>query len=73
MTRTPVQSSQISSVGYDHATETLEVEFTTGAVYQYDGVGQATYTNLMTGSEGFGSRFNALIKRGGFQYRKVDG
>jgi len=73
VTRTPVSSSQVNSVGYDHNTEVLEVEFTSGAVYQYRGVGQATYTNLMTGSEGFGSRFNALIKRGGYQHEKVSG
>ena len=35
MIRAPVQSSNIASIGYDSTTLTLEVEFNTGAVYQY--------------------------------------
>lgn len=35
MNRQTVDSSQIRSVGYDEAAKTLEVEFTTGGIYQY--------------------------------------
>ena len=35
MQRKPIQSSQIRSIGYDPATETLEVEFKGGEVWQY--------------------------------------
>ena len=35
MERKPVESSQIRSIGYDEATETLEVEFNGGAIWQY--------------------------------------
>ena len=35
MKRIPVESSQIKSIGYDAATETLEVEFKGGEVWQY--------------------------------------
>lgn len=38
MTREPVQSSNIVSVGYDPATQTLEIEFKGGGVHQYSGV-----------------------------------
>lgn len=38
MDRTPVQSSNVASVGYNKASKTLEVEFRTGRVYQYSGV-----------------------------------
>lgn len=33
-----VSSSMIAAIGYDEATETLEVVFTSGAVYRYRGV-----------------------------------
>ena len=35
MDRDPVQSSNVISVGYDEATQTLEVEFRNGGIYQY--------------------------------------
>ncbi len=35
MNRKAVESSQIRSIGYDAATETLEVEFKGGVVWQY--------------------------------------
>ena len=47
MQRTPVSSTAIQSVGYDPAGLLLEIEFTTGKVYQYRGVPPATYAGLM--------------------------
>lgn len=41
-------STNISSLGYDPASETLEVEFSAGAIYQYYNVGAALYDRLMT-------------------------
>lgn len=35
MNRDPVASSNIATAGYDEPSQTLEVEFTSGAVYQY--------------------------------------
>lgn len=35
MNRDPIASTNIASAGYDEASQTLEVEFTSGAVYQY--------------------------------------
>jgi hypothetical protein len=42
MKRTPVKSSNIASVGYHSASRTLEVEFTSGNVYEYKNVTPAT-------------------------------
>ncbi len=47
MNREPVESSMIRSVGYDAATETLEVEFTSGTVYQYVEVPPEVHRELM--------------------------
>ena len=61
MQRTPVSSTAIQSVGYDPAGLLLEIEFTTGKVYQYRGVSPATYAGLM-GTSSQGTYFNAQIK-----------
>lgn len=54
MIRTPVQSTSISSIGYDVATMTLEVQFLqSGYVYQYQGVPHDVYSAFMAaGSKG---------------------
>ena len=50
MNRDPVASSNIQSVGYDGPSQTLEVEFTNGSVYQYYNVGSALYEQFMRGA-----------------------
>ena len=70
MQRTTVSSSNLASVGYDATTETLEIEFQNGAVYQYFSVPVQVYHGLMQ-AESHGSYFNEHIKNGGFRYRKV--
>ena len=47
MQRTTVSSSNLASVGYDATTETLEIEFQNGAVYQYFSVSVQVYHGLM--------------------------
>jgi hypothetical protein len=48
MKRNPVaNSSSLRAVGYDPAVLILEIEFSSGAVYQYRGVPQATYDGLI--------------------------
>ncbi len=47
MTREPVSSSAIASVGYEPATLTLEIEFHSGAVYRYLGVPERVYHELL--------------------------
>lgn len=53
MNREPVASSNISSIGHDEPSQTLEVEFTNGAIYQYYNVTQELFEQLMqSGSKG---------------------
>ena len=53
MIREAVASSTIVAIGYDEPSQTLEVEFKTGAVYQYYNVAQALADQLMqSGSKG---------------------
>lgn len=47
MNRDFVSSSSIAAVGYDAASETLEVEFTNGSIYQYYNVPQPIYEAFM--------------------------
>ena len=56
-----VASSNVKAIGYDEHTQTLEVEFWSGRVYQYYGVPENTHNQFMqTSSKG---RFlNACIK-----------
>jgi len=43
MDRDPVTSSNIMSAGYDSGSETLEIEFKDGSVYQYYNVSEHLY------------------------------
>jgi hypothetical protein len=61
MNRIQVSSSNISSIGYDSLTFVLEIEFTSGGIYQYIGVPQAVYSSLMAANS-HGSYFAAHIK-----------
>jgi hypothetical protein len=61
MMREPVASTNILSLGYDPASETLEVEFSSGSIYQYYNVGPALYDQLMIASSK-GQFLNAYIK-----------
>lgn len=68
--RMPINSSSLASVGYDHFSGTLEIEFHDGAVYQYFDVPAYVYTGLMSmGSHGY--YFQTFIKNGGYRYQKV--
>lgn len=69
MNRTPVSSSNVASVGYDEETQTLEVEFRNGSVYQYAGFSEGAYKAFMSAS----SKGRYLHKRikGKYAYRKV--
>lgn len=47
MNRTPVNSTNIRSLGYEQETRTLEVEFHNGGLYQYAGVPDTIYRAFM--------------------------
>jgi hypothetical protein len=61
MTRRTVSSSNLASVGYDESSRTLEVEFRSGAVYQYAQVPRTAWRALMT-APSIGSYFNREIR-----------
>lgn len=61
MNRNPVSSSQIVSVGHDPETNTIEVEFNSGAVWQYAGVDAAKHAAFV-GAESLGRHFGKHIK-----------
>jgi hypothetical protein len=69
MDRQYVSSSNIRSIGYDPDSATLEVEFTSGGIYQYFNVPDYRYERLMS-AYSKGSYFADNI-RDVYQYRKV--
>lgn len=69
MERTPVISTNIKSLGYEASTKTLEVEFNSDAIYQYVGVPEAVFMDLMRASS-HGSFLNRHV-RGQYEYVRV--
>ena len=61
MERTSVSSSNISAIGYDADARVLEIEFTTGAVYQYSGVPLGEHEGFMN-ADSKGKYLHANIK-----------
>lgn len=66
MQRHYVSSSRISSVGWEN--NTLEVEFTNGAIYQYYNVAQTEYNSFINSSS-LGHTLSILDKT--HSYRRV--
>lgn len=69
MRRSPVSSSAISSVGYNRKAKTLELEFSSGGVYDYYEVPPEVYAELMS-AESKG-RFISERIRGKYQSERV--
>jgi len=61
MERRPVISSNLVSVGYEPASETLEIEFKNGRIYQYYNVPQIVYETLIIDPSP-GTYFNANVR-----------
>ncbi len=70
MKRAPVSSSNLETVGYHSETQTLEIEFRHGGVYQYYDVPMHRYMELMR-ADSKGHFFDQFIKKAGYRYRKV--
>lgn len=69
MTRTRVQSSNIDSIGYAEDSETLEIEFLGGSVYQYYNVPATEYAGFVN-ADSQGKYFHRHIK-GQYEYSRV--
>jgi hypothetical protein len=61
MDRQSVRSSNIKSIGYDPKSETLEIGFHSGDIYQYFDVPESIFNSLMSASS-HGSYFHKYIK-----------
>ncbi len=61
MIRQPVQSSNIKSVGHDPHTNTLEIEFHSGKVYQFSDVNVDEHAALLR-ARSIGSHLSHVIK-----------
>lgn len=61
MNREYVESSMITSFGFDSSISTLEVEFKSGAVWQYYDVPESVYYEMKSSSS-CGKFFHANIK-----------
>ena len=70
MKRMPVVSSNVSEIGYDPQTETLEVAFKHGGVYQYFGVPAAIYYELVA-APSIGRYLEVNVKKADYRFRKV--
>lgn len=69
MERSPLASRTVLSAGYDAERQVLELEFSSGRLYQFDGVPPATYQWLVrTSSKG---SFVARMINGRYPYRDV--
>ena len=69
MDRSNVASSNIDSIGYDEETETLEVEFHNGTIYQYYNVPSNLHDQLM--QEGSKGRFLNTYIKNAYPYSRV--
>ena len=63
---TAVESTTLATVAYDKARGLLQLEFRSGAIYQYFGVAAAVHEALL-GAPSKGSYFNLFI-RGRYPY-----
>jgi len=61
MERKKVMSSNINSIGFDKESQILEIEFTQGNIYQYTGVSEQVFMNLIDASS-HGKYFHAFVK-----------
>lgn len=69
MERSPLASRTVLSAGYDAERQVLELEFSSGRIYQFDGVPRPTYDWLVrTSSKG---SFVTRMINGRYPYRDV--
>ena len=61
MNKNPVASASLAAVGFDSATQTLEVEFQNERIYRYYGVPWAVFADLQE-ADSKGRFFNSRIR-----------
>jgi hypothetical protein len=70
MERQPVSSTIVASIGYDKASAMLEVEFVSGAVYQYFEVPAQVYLEVVSGESIGKAMTSAVIGR--FRFARLN-
>ena len=70
-TMLPVASTMASAIGYDSDNEVLQIEFNSGAVYQYSDIDEDTWEDLYS-SNAIGKYYNQYIK-GKYQSQSIVG
>jgi hypothetical protein len=63
-------SSNLARARWDNASNTLEIEFIGGRIYQYYDVPQQVFDSLCSGSDSAGKYFMSNI-RGHFRYARL--
>lgn len=63
-------SSTIAAIRYDPRTELLDIRFTSGSVYRYEGVPEFVYRALLR-ADSKGRYFNEIV-RDGYEYEELD-
>ena len=66
----PVSSSMAATIAYDSHEQTLQIEFKSGAVYEYSGVDEETWEDFYS-ADSVGSFYNQQIK-GRFDCERLD-
>ena len=72
MDRYSVNSTNLSSIGYDEETSTLEVAFNSGLVYHFYGVPFLHFDGLLRAGSA-GKYFDRFIRKSSYNYRPVGG
>ena len=62
MERIAITSTSMISIGYDATAEILEIEFMKGGAYQYSGVPESVYDEMMN-SDSKGKYYHANINK----------
>jgi len=70
MLRKSVSSSNLASVGYDVQSQTLEIEFNNGGIYQYLAVPASVHYGLMNASS-HGEYFDLHVKKAAYKFKKL--
>lgn len=71
MKRNPVRSTSIAAISYDDRSQILQVEFTSGRVYEYEEVPEFLFRAL-SAARSKGHYFNQSI-RDRYTWRELDG
>lgn len=70
MQRISVVSSNLSSVGYEPSSATLEVQFRSGSIYRYADVPESVYNGLMDAASK-GRYLDVFVKKAGYRAARI--